>query len=260
MSFLIGILIGSAMVVPGVSGGVIAVIFGIYDKAINSFVNLLKDFKHNFIYLFKIASGILIGAIWFSNVLLFLYQNNEFLTKLTFIGLIIGGVPCLFKEISMKRDKINYVFLLLAFILSLFMFYLSKLSISGMQNHSFLNMFIGGLLYSIGKAVPGVSGSFLLMVIGMYDFVLSIIAHPITIALSNINKIIPFILGLVLGVIILVNLMHRLLNKHIGITYSIIIGFILGSIPALIPNTINILGIIFMIIGFLLSYYLTKSR
>ena len=260
MSFLIGILIGTAMVVPGVSGGVIAVIFGIYDKAINSFVNLFKDFKHNFIYLFKIGFGILIGAIWFSNILLFLYKWNTTITKLTFIGLILGGVPSLLSEVKKRYDRVNYLVIIIVFIISLFMFCLSKLNITNMQNNSFFNMFIGGLLYSVGKAVPGISGSFLLMMVGMYDFVLSLIAHPITVALTNIDKVIPFLLGLIIGVIILVNIMNKLLINHVGMTYSIIIGFILGSIPALIPNGISILSVLFMLSGFILSYLLTKSK
>ena len=259
MSFLIGILIGTAMVVPGVSGGVIAVIFGIYDKAINSFVNIFKD-KNNFIYLFKIGTGILIGAIWFSNIILFLYNKNEVMTKLAFIGLILGGIPCLFREIKNNYDKVNYIAIIITLIVSLCTFYLSKLNIITMYNHGFSSMFLSGLLYSIGKAVPGISGSFLLMVFGMYDFVLSLIAHPITIALRNISSVAPFILGLIIGVIVLVNIMSKLLTNHLGITYSIIIGFVLGSIVSLIPTSISILGVLFMICGFLLSYSLTKSK
>ena len=69
--FLIGILIGTAMVVPGVSGGVLAVIFGVYDKMIYSLTNLFKSFKKNFTFLFILGLGILVGVIWFSNVMMF---------------------------------------------------------------------------------------------------------------------------------------------------------------------------------------------
>ena len=106
--FLIGILIGTAMIIPGVSGSVIAVIFGVYDKSIMALTNLFKNFKKNIIYLFVLGSGILIGAIWFSNVMMFLYEKNEIITKFSFIGLILGGIPFLINEIKKKKtEKIN---------------------------------------------------------------------------------------------------------------------------------------------------------
>ena len=261
--FLVGILIGSAMVVPGVSGAVIAVIFGLYDKGINALVNLFKDFKNNFMFLFIVGMGILIGAIWFSNILLFLYNKNEFITKLSFIGFILGGIPYLFKEVKNKGKKINYVVLIISLLISLIMFLVSRNILSEKINYSFGNLFLGGIIYSIGKVVPGISGSFLMIIIGMYNFVLQIIAHPITYGLMNVGKVIPFILGLIIGILILINIMKKLLDKHFGIVYSIIIGLVIGSLPALIPIFITphilIIGIIVMIFSFLLSYLLLKS-
>ena len=102
--FLIGILIGTAMIIPGVSGAVIAVIFGVYDKLIASLTNLFKDFKKNMLFLSTLGSGILVGTIWFSNVMMFLYEKCEVATKLSFIGLILGGVPYLIKEIKSKDN------------------------------------------------------------------------------------------------------------------------------------------------------------
>lgn len=251
------------MVVPGVSGAVIAVIFGLYDKGINALVNIFKDFKNNFTFLFIVGIGILVGAIWFSNILLFLYNKNEFITKLSFMGFILGGVPYLFKEVKNKGKKINYVVLIISLFISLIMFLVSRNILSGKINYSFGNLFLGGIIYSIGKVVPGISGSFLMIIIGMYNFVLQIIAHPITYGLMNIEKVIPFMLGLVIGILVLINIMKKLLDKHFGIVYSIIIGLVIGSLPALIPAYISfhilIIGIIVMIFSFLLSYLLLKS-
>ena len=262
--FLIGILIGSASVVPSVSGSVIAVIFGIYEKAIESFNNLFKDFKKNFAFLFVVGMGVLIGAIWFSNVILFLYEKNEVMTKFSFIGLILGGVPYLFKEVKEKKENINYLALIITFILSLIIFIISKFTISNNASYSFINLLLAGFIYSIGKVVPGISGSFLLMTIGLYNFSLSVISHPITYGLYNIDKVLPFLIGLAIGVIILIKITNYLLNKHFGFTYSIIIGFVLGSIISLLPYPFymnNLLScIVVMILSFLLSYYLLKSK
>lgn len=268
--FLIGILIGTAMIIPGVSGSVIAVIFGVYDKSITALTNLFKNFKKNIIYLFVLGSGILTGAIWFSNVMMFLYEKHEIITKFSFIGLILGGIPFLINEIKKKKtEKINVKMFLITLLFSLVLWYLSEnlinLTININNSSKILNfflLFLSGFIYSVGKVIPGISGSFLLILIGMYEFVLSIMANPIGAVVSSFDKILPFILGLVFGVIVLLKLMKYLLDKKFGLTYSIIIGFVIGSIPALIPkfsfNLDFITGITVMIVSFVLSYKLTK--
>lgn len=267
--FLVGILIGTAMIVPGVSGAVIAVIFGVYDKMIESLINLFKEFKKNFVFLFILGLGILIGAVWFSNVLMFLFERQEFITKFCFIGLILGGIPYLYKEVKNKGCKIDYISLIITFILSFILWILSEnyLSINLSNSNdsvisSIFNLFLAGIIYSVGKVVPGISGSFLLILIGMYEFVLSVIAHPITFGLMNIGKVIPFIIGLIVGVICLLKLMNFLLKKHFGLIYSIIIGFVIGSIPALIPIGVGVkevlTGMMICLFSFYLSYKMTK--
>ena len=267
--FFVGVLAGSAMITPGVSGAVVTVILGVYDKMINALNNLFKDFKKNFTFLVILGIGILIGAVWFSNVIMFLYERHEVVTKFAFIGLVLGGVPFLFKEVKTKNKKINYVMMIITFIISLFLWIFSKTILeldldaeTSSGTVSFINLFLAGIIYSIGKVIPGISGSFLLIIIGMYEYVLSVMAHPITVGLMHINKLIPFIIGLVTGIIVLLKLINYLLEKHYGLTYSIIIGFVLGSVPALIPSlsiASNLfVGLIIMVIGFALSYKLTK--
>lgn len=269
--FFVGVLAGSAMITPGVSGAVVAVILGVYDKMINALTNLFKDFKKNFIFLAILGVGILIGAVWFSNVIMFLYERHEVATKFCFIGLILGGVPFLFKEVKNKNKRINFAAMIITFLLSISLWIFSKTVFElDLDAHtssgilSFINLFLAGVIYSLGKVIPGISGSFLLIIIGMYEYVLSVMAHPITVGLAEINKLVPFIIGLILGIIVLLKLIKYLLDKHYGLTYSIIIGFVLGSIPAIIP-TLNgilglILGVILMIVSFILSYMLTKNN
>ncbi len=257
------------MVVPGVSGGVLAVIFGVYDKMIYSLTNLFKSFKKNFTFLFILGLGILVGVIWFSNVMMFLYKSHEVITKFSFIGLILGGVPYLFKIVKNKKEKINFLVITLTILLSfsLWMFSSSIFNIDLDKESSsiiinYINLFIAGIIYSIGKVIPGISGSFLLIIIGMYEYVLSIMAHPIKIGLMQLDKLIPFIIGMIVGVILLLKLINYLLNKHFGLTYSIIIGFVIGSVPAIIPSfdlSLNLITcIVAMISCFILSYKLTK--
>lgn len=265
--FLVGILIGTAMIIPGVSGGVLAVIFGVYNKMIESLSNMFKDFKRSFTFLFVLGLGILIGAVWFSNVLMFLYNRHEVLTKFCFIGLILGGVPFLFSEIKQKREKVNYLALILTAFFSVMLVIMSKNSFALNINHdnallNLFNLFLAGIIYSIGKVVPGISGSFLLILIGMYEFVLSLFASPIRFGFSNIDKVIPFGIGLALGIFVLLKVMKYLLDKKFALIYSIIIGFVIGSIFMLIPLGASIgnyvAGLVMMVFCFVLSLKLTK--
>lgn len=267
--FLIGILIGTAMVIPGVSGAVIAVIFGIYDRAIYSLTNLFKNFKKNFIFLAILGLGISIGTIWFSNVIMFLYEKHQVITKFAFAGLILGGVPFLFKTVKNKKDKVNLLILAITFLFSLILLLFSEKSFNFEFNTNdsynlltFIKLFLTGIIYSIGKVIPGISGSFLLILIGMYEYVLSVISHPISCGLLKINYLIPFVIGLIIGVFILLKIMNYLLKNKFGLTYSIIIGFVLGAIPALFIN-VNfeqqiIKGVVTMFICFIFSYKLIK--
>lgn len=262
--FISGILIGMAMIAPGLSGCVLAVILGIYDKMIESLKFLFKDFKKNFIFLFVLSLGVMIGAIFFSRTLIYFYTNYEVFTKFLFIGLIIGGIPYLYKDILKKNKKLNIYLVIITIIFSLILYYLSKNSLTFIINNNKTKfwMFFSGFIYSVGKVVPGISGSFLLILLGLYEYMLSIFANPFIITIKDIIYLSPFILGFIMGVILFVNIINYLLEKKFGTTYSIIIGFVIGSLPAIIPNINNIFetleGIIFIIIGFLLSNKLIK--
>lgn len=269
--FLVGILIGTAMIIPGVSGGVLAVIFNLYDKMIYSLTNLFKDFKRNFSFLFILGSGIVAGAIWFSKVMMFLYKYHEMITKFAFIGLILGGIPYLFNEVKKNTNKnVNYKVIIITFIFSIILWHLScnvtQIKLDGNGNNMLLNifnLFLAGIIYSLGKVIPGISGSFLLIMIGMYEYVLSIISNPFLIGYNDVIKLIPFTAGLIIGIISLLKVMNYLLKNKFRLVYSIIIGFVIGSIPALNPGitlTFDTLkGIIVMIICFILSYRLSQK-
>lgn len=274
MSFLTlllkGIVIGIAMVIPGVSGGVLAVIFGIYDKMIFSLTNLFNDFKKNFIYLFVLGCGILCGLIFFSNIILYLYEYHETVMKSLFIGLILGGVPYLFNQISQKgNDKPNYKILVLTFIISSILFIISKktirLNVSSLTENSIRNFFLlfaAGYSYSIGKVIPGISGSFILIIFGMYEYILKIVSNPLKINIYDIYIIVPFLFGLIVGIIFFLKLINYLLEKHFKNVYSMIIGFVLGSIVALVPIVTSFfetfISIIVFIISFIFSYKFIK--
>lgn len=265
-NLLKGIIIGAGMILPGVSGGVLAVILGIYDKLIFSFNNLLKNKKENAMFLLPIIIGLIIGVIIFGKILVFVFEEYKVLCSFVFIGLILGSLPSLVKT-TKKNGKIYINILLMSFILSLLLFVLGKSNFDfNIENSTglvfYFKMFFTGILFISGKVIPGISSSFLLMLIGMYDYVLNIISNPLLLFGSKALDFIPFILGVVFGLIILIKLIHIALKKWYNITYSIIIGFVIGSLPAIYPGITfsldGLLSIILLILGFSASHKLSS--
>ena len=258
-----GILIGSGVILPGVSGSVLAIMLGVYDKVIYLLNDKNKRLINKLIELLPLLLGIIIGVIIFGNIILKFINIYEVQIKYIFMGLILGGVPILKNEIDQKNEKINYKYVLITFLCSLILFLLPSISnINSNNNFSFLNMFLGGFLYISGKIMPGISSSFFLMILGLYNYILGIMSNPLSLTIRELINLIPFILGVVIGFLILIKLINYLLNNHFKKTYSIIIGFVLGSIIAIFPGFYfeikYILSVILMIIAFSFTYKFSK--
>lgn len=268
INLLIGVVIGTGFIIPGVSGGALAVILGVYDKIFDSFKNIKN--RSNFLFLMTIILGIVIGIIGFGNLLLLLLETREVPTKYIFIGLVIGGIPSLIKSIKEKsNDSFKIIPFVIAIIISVILFVLEK-SNYGMNisselvagNVPIIGLFIAGVLYAVGKVVPGISGSALLILVGMYEYFLKVIANPFAITGQVIISLIPFFIGIFIAMIILFKLMNYLFKKYYIGTYSAILGFVIGSLLYLYPGfTFDITGIICIILlisSTMVSYILTK--
>lgn len=165
--FLIGILLGAGAILPGISSGVLCVIFGMYDKLLNSIFGLFKNFKQNFLYLFPIALGGIIGIFSVGNILKTLLNTYPIQTSFCFIGLILGSIPILIKKVNSEHIfKLRYLFFaIIAFIIGYLLVILeNKLNANNsITNFSYFYLFFSGILMSIGIVVPGVSNTLILM-------------------------------------------------------------------------------------------------
>ena len=261
--FLSGILIGTCMILPGVSGSVIAIMLGIYEDVII----LLNDDSKCIIKikkLFSLCLGMIIGIFIFGKVLLVVYNNYSFYMMYVFIGLILGGVPLLIEELKQKNNKINYGYLIVSLMASLILFLGPKiLNIKPNGNSTPLKMLFGGFLYISGKIIPGISSSFFLMSLGIYEYILGILVNPFSITVSDIINILPFITGVIIGFFVLIKLINFLIKKYFCETYSSIIGFIIGSIISIFPGfelSIKcLISLIYMIISFIIVKKLSKK-
>ena len=255
MAFLLncikGIFIGSGAILPGISSGVICIVFGLYEKLLDSLLNFFKDIKNNLKFLFPIILGIGIGVLIFSNFLNYFLTSYPLQTKSIFIGLILGSIPSLFKKTNTNTylKKIDFLFLLFSFLIGIFLVALEKYIPDNFSNSfNFLYLFISGFAMSIGVVIPGISNTIILMLLGVYNIYLS--------SLSNIYLpvIIPMGLGLLLGCLVFMKLTNFLLKNFRTKTFFSIIGFSLGSIFVLIPNISSFLTFSIFFLSILLGF------
>lgn len=262
-NFISGILIGTCMILPGVSGSVIAIMLGIYDEIILLICS--KEANFNKIKkLFPIALGIIIGIFIFGKVLLFFYNEYTFYMLYIFIGLMLGSIPILKREILNRGESVNFKILSISLIISILLFLFPKFlnfKISG--NINFFNLFFGGILYTCGKIIPGISSSFFLMILGLYNYLLTLITNPFEIKIDTFFHLLPFLFGVVIGTIIFIKLINFLLNNYFSKTYSGIIGFIVGSVFAIYPgvefNTNLLWALFLMIVSYEIVNKLSKK-
>lgn len=253
---LAGLIIGIGVVLPGVSGGVIAVILNIYDKLIFAVTNFSKNKKENFIFLLKVITGVVIGAIISANLLTYFFEKYLVEVSYLFIGLVLGTVPLLIKNYKEKCNKhLNYLVLFAVMIISGLLSITLKGNLFDSGNDdAFLGLFLAGILFAVGKVIPGLSSSIMLSIIGKYDLLLTAFSNPFDFVTTNFTNFIVIALGLVVGVLVSVKAMSICLKKYYSITYSVIIGFVIGSLVVMYPNVVSFIGILFFLIGLMLSF------
>ena len=253
-----GICIGAGAILPGISSGVLCVIFGIYDKLVDNVLGIFHNFKKNFLFLLPIVLGCFIGVILFGNLLDFLFTSYPLQTNYAFIGLILGSVPVLIKKVNnTKTFRIRYfIYTIIAFVIGLLTVILEKYisnniltSNSDLLNvlstkiapsfSSILLLVISGFFMSIGIVVPGVSSTLILMCFGIYNIYLDAISS------MNLSILIPLGIGVIGGGIVFLKLIKYLLDNYHMQTFYSIIGFTLGSILVLYaPLTFDITGFV----------------
>ncbi len=212
--FLSGILIGIGKILPGISGSVLAIRLGIYEKVMDSILHFFKDWQRNITYLGILGSGFLFSTILGSKVLLQLFLKYGFFLKVIFIVFIVTGIPDILK-------KGNY------WCCILFSFFLTS-SLFLLPQHDFpISYFFMGIIESFSTIIPGISGTALFLSLGWYEEVLKLFSE---LYLFPLKKLFPFLLGLGISGFFFLILMNHLFQKYPKYTYSAIVGFLLSSL------------------------------
>ena len=236
-----GALLGVANIMPGVSGGTLAISMGIYNKIIYAVTHLRKDLKNSVRILMPIGIGVLLGFIGLSYVIRGLFVYYPLQTNFLFIGLVLGGLPEIVKPI--RRERITCARILIFLLFFVLVSGLPLLNISGkeaMMDLSFITgikMFGIGIISAATMVIPGVSGSMILLIFGYYQPLLDEITGCISgLLMMDGDKILrgivllgPAVLGVGIGIIVIAKLLEYLLGHHKITSYWAIFGLILAS-------------------------------
>lgn len=270
--FIKGIVLGVAFVIPGVSGGTLAVLLGIYEELIEAASNFYKNmvnFKKYFMYLLPIGLGIIFSVAVFAKLIKFGLDKAPIITILIFLGMIIGGIPALVRNVKGTKINLKDMTLMLVgliIVISMLIFHKSNSNVvlTNMSVGGYITLFLVGAIAAVTMVVPGISGSFTLMLIGYYEPILNLVNDITSFKNLGPNLILIFIfmLGVFIGIIFISKIIEWCLKHYKRETYYAIIGFVLSSIISVIYEvskfpfnlTHLIIGIVLLVINTVLVY------
>lgn len=268
-NILKGFGMGTSDLIPGVSGGTIALLLGIYDDFISSVSGLFsKRFWPSFKFLLPILLGLGLAIALLSNLFNYLLSYHEIPTMFFFTGLIIGIIPYLLKTSNFKQTfKTKHYLMILIGIIILVIITL----LNNGDKHSgetltlsfglIIKYFIAGMFASSAMLLPGISGSFMLLVFGAYGTVMFSISELVKLNFTALPILIIVGLGILTGFMLSSRMIQYFLHHHTTMTFALIIGFIIGSIYAVFPGfpengLVWIISFLTIIIGFIVSFTL----
>jgi len=257
-----GFIIGIGKIIPGVSGSLLAISLGIYERCIDIIANLFVEIKYNLEFLFFLCLGIFLAIIFGSRVIYYFITNYYFLTMCMFIGMIGGTLPNIFRKIKLNKKK-DLLFIFTPFLLIMF---ISLISVNNkfVVKDSLISYFIVviiGFFDALTMIVPGISGTSLFMVFGVYDFVLDLFQNPFN------PLIILFSLGLFIGILEISRIMNYFFKNFNTKVYLFIVGLSLASLFSMTTRLFVesftmfefFFGIVLIILGSFLSMVLDEK-
>ena len=282
--FFKGVIVGVANIIPGVSGGTIAVITGVFDPIIEALNTLFKKFVRNLKFIIPLGLGAVIGVIGFSKLVGYSLEHFPLQTGFFFIGLVLGSVPLIYASLS-QSGKFRGGYLIPFALCALAVVALAVTqtyfvpedqaagTLPDMSFIVFIKYFFGGMLSAGAMVVPGVSGSLVMMLLGLYDDVLAMISGITSfgdkaLMLRAFLCIIPMALGIIAGIFTIAKIIGWLFKKYRTGTYYGILGLLAGSVLALLINlrltalAVSVPGVIVAAValaaGTALSYFTSK--
>ena len=271
-----GMVMGIANIIPGVSGGTMAVSMGIYDRFIHCLTHLFKEFKESMKFLIPLFIGIGIALVGLSFIIEPAFENFPLQTSCLFIGLIVGGLPAICKKVKGKGVKVSYI-------IPFLIFFAIVVGMAVLGEHegnaadlsfglwSVIKLFLVGIIASATMVIPGVSGSMMLLLLGYYNpiissiknFVTALVSFDVQGILQGCGVLVPAGLGIVVGIFAIAKLIEVIFEKFPTQAYWAIIGLIVASPIAVLLSvgisTVTIWSVLVSIVTFVVGFVIAMK-
>lgn len=257
MVALKGMLVGGTMLVPGVSGGSMAMILGIYHKLVVAISSFTKDKKRNLCFLLLFCIGAVTGMVLFANPLLTLLETYPMPMSYFFMGAVAGGIPLILEQADIKKWSGSVFFWLMFGIVIVVL--LARISAGifepGQERGigSLLLLFLAGIIVAIALILPGISVSYMLLLLGLYDTTVEAVGR------LDILFLLPLGIGVVAGILLTTRMLERAMERYTEQTYLIILGFVLASVAELFPGIPSMRELIVCVAAMILGYIALRS-
>ena len=256
--FLKGIIVGIGGVAPGLSGSVLLIIFGLYQKTLEALGTLFVRFKPNIRFLAPLVSGMFVGVLLFSKVIDFFLGNYEMATRFCFLGLILGTLPMVHQEMTKEGfSKKYYLVVLLTAAAGIWFFSANPHLFPEVTDPTFLHSIVLGVVVAAATIIPGVEPSVIMSSLGLYELYIASLADV------NLQVLLPMLVGLAFGAVGISYGMSVLFKSHYAASFAVIFGIFLAMIPSMLNescvlgrNRMSVISLALMVIGVWVSYYL----
>lgn len=260
--FLKGIIVGLGGVAPGLSGSVLLIIFGLYQKTLDAIGTLFVDFKRKLKFLLPLVVGMVLGVLLFSKLIDYLIHYHEMPTRFCFLGLIAGTLPMVWQEVKKEGfRRWHYLVIGAAALVGIWMFTVNAGNFPQVTDPSLLQCTALGAAVAATAIVPGIDPAVFLTSLGFYEMYVGALAN------LDFSILIPMVPGLALGAIGISFGMSLLFKRFYTITYCVIFGIFLSMIPNMLTencvlgfNGRSMLSLVLTLAGFGLSFYLGDIR
>ncbi len=271
-----GMVMGFANIIPGVSGGTMAVSMGIYDRFIHCLTHLFKEFKESMKFLIPLFIGIGIALVGLSFSIEPAFEHFPLQTSCLFIGLIVGGLPAICKKVKGKGVKVSYIIPFLIFFAIVVGLAVLGEHVGSAADLSFglwsvIKLFLVGIIASATMVIPGVSGSMMLLLLGYYNpiissiknFVTALVSFDVQGILQGCGVLVPAGLGIVVGIFAIAKLIEVIFEKFPTQAYWAIIGLIVASPIAVLLSvgisTVTIWSVLVSIVTFVVGFVIAMK-
>jgi len=294
INFIKGMVIGLALVIPGLSASTFAVVTGLYDNIIFAANNLRKEFRQSFLFLLPIGLGAGIGILASVSAVMHLMYAFPLQSYAFFVGLVLGSVPIMYGKIKGGlQTKTNYVFLVVGFVIIVVLGFIvpsdDVIAIYSIENvGNFISILTAGIIACFLLAVPGISGALILILLGQFGTVYGAVESfavmllmllrgqegAIEIALESGAIVLTFFVGALIGLFAAAKIIGYLLERHEIKVYFAVMGLVLGAVvtlfnfgvvdhfmeisPAILLNAAFL--VVFAVIGFVCTKFMARWK